>query len=188
MAPNKTIAALQTKPVKSRCPKLLGIRVVLTLRRLLPVKQTFSAATPTGCKRFERGAGAVYKKRAGVFSRHHDDTMMRDENRVKKCKKYLILLNKLAGVVQWQNGSFPIFLPRSKTNLVNPPPEQEHGKAFAVARRNRFHFMAENCPKRGCSGDKLGASISGFGLCEGLGSRAEPDYPQSRLKPTGRGK
>jgi hypothetical protein len=82
----------------------------------------------------------------------------------------------------------PIFLPRSKTNLVNPPPEQEHGKAFAVARRNRFHFMAENCPKRGCSGDKLGASISGFGLCEGLGSRAEPDYPQSRLKPTGRGK
>src|SRR6266403_2173205 len=70
-------------------------------------KQTFSAATPTGCKRFERGAGAVYKKRAGVFSRHHDDTMMRDENRVKKCEKYLILLNKLAGVVQWQNGSFP---------------------------------------------------------------------------------
>jgi hypothetical protein len=33
--------------------------------------------------------------------------MMRDENRVKKCEKYLILLNKLAGVVQWQNGSFP---------------------------------------------------------------------------------
>jgi hypothetical protein len=32
--------------------------------------------------------------------------MMRDENRVKKCKKCLILLNKLAGVVQWQNGSF----------------------------------------------------------------------------------
>jgi hypothetical protein len=32
---------------------------------------------------------------------------MRDENRVKKCEKYLILLNKLAGVVQWQNGSFP---------------------------------------------------------------------------------
>src|SRR5258706_14123837 len=54
-----------------------------------------------------RGTGAVYKKRAGVVSRHHDDTMMRDENRVKKCKKYLILLNKLAGVVQWQNGSFP---------------------------------------------------------------------------------
>src|ERR1019366_178213 len=55
----------------------------LTLRRLLPVfpgKQTFSAATPAGCKRFERGAGAVYKKRAGVFSRHHDDTTMRDEN------------------------------------------------------------------------------------------------------------
>src|SRR5258708_19536363 len=54
-----------------------------------------------------RGTGAVYKKRAGVVSRHHDDTMMRDENRVKKCEKYLILLNKLAGVVQWQNGSFP---------------------------------------------------------------------------------
>jgi hypothetical protein len=70
--------------------------------------QTFSAAIPTGCKRFECGAGAVYKKRAGVISRHHDDTMMRDENRVKKCKKYLILLNKFAGVVQWQNGSFPI--------------------------------------------------------------------------------
>lgn len=49
--------------------------------------------TPTGCKRFERGAGAVYKKRAGVFSRHHDDTMMRDENRTKKREKYLILLN-----------------------------------------------------------------------------------------------
>jgi hypothetical protein len=41
--------------------------------------------------------GAVYKKRAGVISRHHDDTMMRDENRVK------------TGVVQWQNGSFPSF-------------------------------------------------------------------------------
>jgi hypothetical protein len=53
--------------------------------------------------------GAVYKKRAGVISRHHDDTMMRDENRVKKCEKCLILLNKLAGVVQWQNGSFPSF-------------------------------------------------------------------------------
>jgi hypothetical protein len=60
---------------------------------VFPGKQTFSAATPTGCKRFERGAGAVYKKRAGVISRHHDDTMMRDENRVKKCEKYLILLN-----------------------------------------------------------------------------------------------
>jgi hypothetical protein len=36
--------------------------------------------------------GAVYKKRAGISSRHHDDTMMRDENRVKKCEKYLILL------------------------------------------------------------------------------------------------
>jgi hypothetical protein len=33
--------------------------------------------------------------------------MMRDENRVKKREKYLILLIKLAGVVQWQNGSFP---------------------------------------------------------------------------------
>jgi hypothetical protein len=54
-----------------------------------------------------RDAGAVYRKRAGVVSRHHDDTMMRDENRVKKCEKYLILLTKLAGVVQWQNGSFP---------------------------------------------------------------------------------
>jgi len=86
--------------------------------------------------------GAVYKKRAGVFSRHHDDTMMRDENRVKKCEKYLILLNKLAGVVEWQNGSFPIFLPRSKTNLVDPPPEQGHGKAFAVARRYCFLLMA----------------------------------------------
>jgi len=31
-----------------------------------------------------RDAGAVYRKRAGVGSRHHDDTMMRDENRVKK--------------------------------------------------------------------------------------------------------
>ena len=81
--------------------------------------------------------------------------MMRDENRVKKCEKYLILLNKLAGVVQWQNGSFPIFLrpfriptlrgsrqARSETDLVNPPPEQGHGKAFAVARRYRFLFMA----------------------------------------------
>src|SRR5438105_5200756 len=93
-----------------------------------------------------RVIGAVYKKAGGIFSRHHDDTMMRDENRVKKCKKYLILLNKLAGVVQWQNGSFPIFLrpfrtrtlrgsrqARSETDLVNPPPEQGHGKAFAVA-------------------------------------------------------
>src|SRR3981189_2954164 len=33
--------------------------------------------------------------------------MMRDENRARKCEKCLILLNKLAGVVQWQNGSFP---------------------------------------------------------------------------------
>ena len=57
-----------------------------------------------------RDAGAVYRKRAGIVSRHHDDTMTRDENRAKKCKKYLILLNKFAGVVQWQNGSFPIFL------------------------------------------------------------------------------
>jgi hypothetical protein len=69
--------------------------------------------------------------------------MMRDENRVKKYEKCLILLNKLAGVVQWQNGSFPIFfLPRSKTNLVDPPPEQGHGKAFAVARRYCFLLMA----------------------------------------------
>ena len=35
--------------------------------------------------------------------------MMRDENRVKKYEKCLILLNKFAGVVQWQNGSFPSF-------------------------------------------------------------------------------
>jgi len=56
-----------------------------------------------------RDAGAGYKKRAGVISRHHDDTMMRDENQAKKREKYLILLNKLAGVVQWQNGSFPTF-------------------------------------------------------------------------------
>jgi hypothetical protein len=55
-----------------------------------------------------RDAGAVYRKRAGVVSRHHDGTMMRDENRAKKCEKCLILLNKFAGVVQWQNGSFPI--------------------------------------------------------------------------------
>jgi hypothetical protein len=33
---------------------------------------------------------------------------MRDENRVQKNEKCLILFNKLAGVVQWQNGSFPI--------------------------------------------------------------------------------
>jgi hypothetical protein len=56
-----------------------------------------------------RDAGAVYRKRAGVGSRHHDDTMMRDENQVKKYEKCLILLNKFAGVVQWQNGSFPSF-------------------------------------------------------------------------------
>ena len=77
--------------------------------------------------------------------------MMRDENQVKKCEKCLILLDKYAGVVQWQNGSFPIFFEglslrgskrRSKANLVNPPPEQGHGKAFAVARRYRFLFMA----------------------------------------------
>ena len=53
---------------QARCP--LGvIRVGLTLRRLLPVfpgKQTFSAATPTGCKRFERGAGAAYNEVPGV--------------------------------------------------------------------------------------------------------------------------
>jgi hypothetical protein len=81
--------------------------------------------------------------------------MMRDENQVKKCEKYLILLNKLAGVVQWQNGSFLLFEglfvptrctgafgPRSKTDLVNPPFEQGHWKAFAVARRYRFLFVA----------------------------------------------
>ena len=34
------------------------------------------------------------------------------------------------------------FKPRSKTDLVNPPPEQGHGKAFAVARRYCFLFMA----------------------------------------------
>jgi hypothetical protein len=34
------------------------------------------------------------------------------------------------------------FRPLSKTDLVNPPPEQGHGKAFAVARRYRFLFMA----------------------------------------------
>jgi len=89
-----------------------------------------------------RDAGAVYRKRAGVVSRHHDDTMMRDENRAKKCEKCLILLNKFAGVVQWQNGSFPIFLPRSKTDLVYPPLEQGHGEAFTVASRYRFLFMA----------------------------------------------
>jgi hypothetical protein len=56
-------------------------------------QNVFNRRTRTGCKRFERDAGAVYKKRAGVFSRHHDDTMMRDENRAKKYEKYLILLN-----------------------------------------------------------------------------------------------
>ena len=58
-------------------------------------------------QRFEHGPAVLYKKRVGVLSRHDDDTMMRDENRVKKREKYLILLTKLAGVVQWQNGSFP---------------------------------------------------------------------------------
>ena len=52
--------------------------------------------------------------------------MMRDENRVKKWKKYLILLNKLAGVVQWQNGSFPSFAsvrldPRGDTLIGDEP-------------------------------------------------------------------
>ena len=67
----------------------------------------FEPSTPTlarSCSCFNalpHVIGAVYKKRAGVGSRHHDDTMMRNENRVKKCQKYLILLNKLAGVVQW---------------------------------------------------------------------------------------
>ena len=32
---------------------------------------------------------------------------MRDEKRAEKCKKCPVLLNKFAGVVQWQNGSFP---------------------------------------------------------------------------------
>jgi hypothetical protein len=41
----------------------------------------------------QRDAGAVYRKRAGVGSRHHDDTMKRDENQVKKYEKCLILLN-----------------------------------------------------------------------------------------------
>jgi hypothetical protein len=68
--------------------------------------------------------------------------MMRDENRAKKCEKYLILLNKLAGVVQWQNGSFPIYLPRSKTDLVNPPFEHGHGEACAVVLCYRIHFVA----------------------------------------------
>ena len=31
-----------------------------------------------------RDAAAVYRKRAGVVSRHHDDTTMRDENQAKK--------------------------------------------------------------------------------------------------------
>jgi hypothetical protein len=43
-----------------------------------------------------------------VVGRHDDDPVTRDENQVKKCEKGLILLNKFAGVVQWQNGSFPI--------------------------------------------------------------------------------
>jgi hypothetical protein len=64
-----------------------------------------SGASPQG---LPRDAAAVYKKRVGIVSRHRDDTMMRDENRVKKREKCLILLNKFAGVVQWQNGSFPI--------------------------------------------------------------------------------
>jgi hypothetical protein len=42
-----------------------------------------------------RGAGAVYRKPAGIFSRHHDDTMTRDKNWVKKKEKYLILLINL---------------------------------------------------------------------------------------------
>jgi hypothetical protein len=42
------------------------------------------AATPTGCKRFEHRAAAVYKKQAGVFSRHHDVRMSQGKNRVEK--------------------------------------------------------------------------------------------------------
>ena len=30
---------------------------------------------------------------------------------------------------------------QSKADLVNPPPEQGHWKAFAIARRYRFLFM-----------------------------------------------
>jgi len=33
-------------------------------------------------------------------------------------------------------------MPRSETDLSIPAPEQGHGKAFAVARRYRFLFMA----------------------------------------------
>jgi hypothetical protein len=36
----------------------------------------------------------------------------------------------------------PNLFARSKTNLVDPPPEQGHGKAFAVARRYCFLLMA----------------------------------------------
>ena len=72
--------------------------------------------------------GAVYKKRAGIFSRHHDDTMVRDENPAKNCEKYLILLNKFAGVVQWQNGSFPScerYQPRGISTLGKSPSQPE---------------------------------------------------------------
>jgi hypothetical protein len=65
-------------------------------------------------------AGAVYRKRAGVVSRHHDDTTMRDENQVKKCEKCLILLNKIAGVVQWQNGSFPSCITDGRVAAIAP--------------------------------------------------------------------
>jgi hypothetical protein len=34
--------------------------------------------------------------------------MVREQNQAKNKEKYLILLNKSRGVVQWQNGSFPI--------------------------------------------------------------------------------
>jgi hypothetical protein len=77
---------------------------LLLLAGRIPSLAKSEAPTPSrwGAQRgLPRHAGGVYKKRAGIFNRHHDDTMMRDENRAKKCKKYLILLNKCAGVVQW---------------------------------------------------------------------------------------
>ena len=58
-------------------------RLILEYREIAKLKSTYVDALP-------RVIGAVYKKR-GDISRHHDDTMMRDENRVKKCEKYLIL-------------------------------------------------------------------------------------------------
>jgi hypothetical protein len=62
--------------------------------------------------------------------------MMRDENRAKKCEKCLILLNKLAGVVQWQNGSFPSFDlgELSKAHLTAKPDRLGERR---ITRRNR---------------------------------------------------